>query len=772
VSILGNRVQRIEDPRFLTGAATYVEDVVLDGAAWVTYARSSYAHARIVSIDTDEAARQPGVLGVFTSADVDLPRIAHTLPMLPDGMRRSLLAAEVVRFAGEPVVAVVAEDRYLAADAADLVVVDYDALPPLADPEAAAEDDVLLFPEVGTNAALRLESPQRADFSGCEVVVSLRVENQRMTAAPIEGRSGAAYWAEDDRLVHYSSCQGAHPARDALCSIYGLPAERIRVIVPDVGGGFGAKSRCQAEEMLLGWLARRLGRPVRWTETRTENILAMPHGRGQLQHVTIGGTRDGRVTAYQLDVVQDAGAYPIMGAFLPAMTQRMLTGVYHLDNVGFSSVSVVTTAAPTTAFRGAGRPEAAVAVERAMDRFAVEIGMDPAEVRRRNLVPRFLDGYTTGIGTRYDVGDYPEALRRVLESSGYDQLRAEQARRRAAGDVVQLGIGVSAYVEITAPAPPSEYGSVELLPDGRIRVVSGATPFGQGHDTVWSMIVAERLGVGLDDVEVVHGDTDLVPVGGLTVGSRSVQLAGAAVSDASHKLVEAARHEVADLLEAAVEDVVFDPAAGAFHVAGAPSLSVDWSALADRARDPLSAVSDFIASTPTFPFGAHVAVVEVDTVTGQARLLRHVAVDDAGKVLNPLLAEGQVHGGLAQGIAQALLEAIRYDEDGNPVTTNFADYPVISAAELPMFEIVHMETPTYVNELGAKGFGESGTIGAIPAVQNAVIDAVSHLGVRHIDMPLTPERVWRALRDVEQVRHVEQPVQAEQGGRPDGGEDG
>jgi len=747
VSILGNRVQRIEDPRFLTGAATYVEDVALDGAAWVTYVRSTYAHARIVDIDTEDASQQPGVLGVFTSADLGLPLIAHTLPMLPDGMRRPLLATDVVRFAGEPIVAVVAEDRYLAADAAELVVVDYDPLPPLVDPEAAATDEVLLFPEVGTNAAFRLKSEQRADFSGCEVVVSLRVENQRMTAAPIEPRSGAAYWTDDGRLVHYSACQGAHPARDALCSVYDLPPEQIRVIVPDVGGGFGAKSRCQADEMMLGWFARRLGRPMRWTETRSENMVAMPHGRGQLQHLTIGGTRDGQVTAYQLDVVQDAGAYPVMGAFLPAMTQRMLTGVYHLDNVGFSSVSVVTTAAPVTAFRGAGRPEAAVAIERAMDRFAVEIGMDPAEVRRRNLVPRFLEGYTTGIGTFYDVGDYPEALRRALESAGYDALRADQARRRQEGGVMQLGIGLSAYVEITAGGPSSEYGSVELLPGGRIKVTSGATPFGQGHDTVWSMIVADRMGVAMDDVEVVHGDTDLVPVGGLTVGSRSVQLAGAAVADASHKLVEAARQEVAELLEASGEDVVFDPAGGAFHVAGTPSLSVDWAALAERSRVPLSGVSDFSASTPTFPFGAHVAVVEVDTVTGQIRLVRHVAVDDAGKVLNPMLAEGQVHGGLAQGIAQALLEAIRYDEDGNPVTTNFADYPVISAAELPMFEVVHMETPTYVNELGAKGFGESGTIGAIPAVQNAVIDAVSHLGVLHIDTPITPERVWRAVRE-------------------------
>jgi carbon-monoxide dehydrogenase large subunit len=746
MSILGNRVQRVEDPRFLTGAATYVEDVALDRAAWVTYVRSPYAHARITGIEADEARQSPGVLGVFTAEDIaELPRIAHTLPMLPDGMRRPLLATDVVRFVGEPVAAVVAEDRYLAADAADLVVVDYEPLPPVVDPEVAATDEVLVFPEAGTNAALRLASPNRADFSECEVVVELRVENQRMTAAPIEPRSGAAYWTEDGRLVHYSACQGAHPAREALRAVYELPSEQIRVVVPDVGGGFGAKSRCQAEELLLGWISRRLGRAVRWTETRSENMVAMPHGRGQLQHLTIGGTRDGRITAYQLDVVQDAGAYPIMGAFLPAMTQRMLTGVYALDNVGFSSVSAVTTLAPTTAFRGAGRPEAAVAVERAMDRFAVEIGMDPAEVRRRNLVPRFLEGYTTGIGTYYDVGDYPEALRRVLEHAGYDELRAEQARRRADGGPVQMGIGISAYVEITAGGPSSEYGSVDLLEDGRIKVTTGATSFGQGHETVWAMIVADRTGVAMGDVEVIKGDTDLVPEGGLTVGSRSVQLAGAAVADASAKLIDAARREVAELLEAAVEDVVLDVEAGRFHVAGAPSVAVDWATLAARARQPLSGLSDFSASSPTYPFGAHVAVVEVDTVTGKVVLRRHVAVDDAGRVLNPMLADGQVHGGLAQGIAQALMEAIRYDEDGNPVTTNFADYPVISAAELPTFELVHMETPTYVNALGAKGFGESGTIGSIPAVQNAVIDAVSHLGVRHIDMPLTPERVWQAL---------------------------
>ena len=743
VSILGNRVRRTEDPRLLTAGGTYVEDIALEGAAWLTYVRSPHAHARITGIDVTAASASPGVLAVFTADDLaELGLAPHTNPQFPAGMRRPYLAADTVRYVGQPIVAIVAEDRACGSDAADLVIVDVEPLPAVVDPEAAVHDDVLLFPEVGSNVVIRFASKRQADFSGCEVVVAERIVNQRMTAAPIEGRSGAACWTAGGRLVHYSACQGAHPTRDLLAEMYGLDPGAVRVIVPDMGGGFGAKSRTYPEELTLGFFARAVGRPVRWTETRSENMVAMPHGRGQVQHVRLGGTRDGRITAYQLDVVQDAGAFPLIGAFLPMMTQRMTTGVYDVANVGFSGLSVVTNTVSTTAFRGAGRPEAAVAIERMVDRFAAEIAMDPAEVRRRNVVPRFTEPYTTGIGTRYDVGDYPESLERALRAVRYDELRDEQAARRAAGDPLALGIGIATYVEITAGVPSTEFGAVDVRGDGGLVVRSGSTPYGQGHETTWAMIASDATGVPLEQIEVIHGDTDLVRSGGLTVGSRSVQLGGAAVAEASARLVEAARQRAADVLEAAAADVVLD--GGRFHVAGTPARSVCW---ADLVGDgPLGAESDFDPPMPTFPFGTHVAVVEVDTETGLVRLRQIVAVDDAGRLLNPLLAEGQVHGGIAQGVAQALLEAIEYDEDGQPKTTNFADYPVISAAELPSFDVVPMETPTFVNPLGAKGVGESGTIGAIPATYNAVVDAVGHLGIRHLETPLTPERVWNALR--------------------------
>jgi carbon-monoxide dehydrogenase large subunit len=492
-------------------------------------------------------------------------------------------------------------------------------------------------------------------------------------------------------------------------------------------------------------LARAVGRPVRWTETRSENMVAMPHGRGQRQYATLAGTRDGRITGYALDVVQEAGAYPMIGAFLPNMTMRMLCGTYDITNVAFRGRSVATNTMSTTAFRGAGRPEATVAIERMIDAYAAEIGMDPVEVRRRNLLGPFGQKITTGIGTDYDVGNFPEALRRVLDHAGYDELRAEQARRRAAGDRLALGIGVVCYVEITAGGPSREFGSVEVRAGGKVRVRSGSTIFGQGHETAWSMVIADRLGVPLEDVEVISGDTDEVPSGGMTTGSRSVQVAGSTIANAAAKVVEAARAIAAERLEANPDDIVFDPDAARFHVAGTPAVNIGWAALAEAASEPLAAVGEFAAAMPTFPFGAHLAVVEVDVDTGKSVLRRLVGVDDAGKLLNPVLAEGQVHGGMAQGVAQALLESMVFDADGNPLTTNFADYAIISAAELPSFEVLHMETPTWVNELGAKGVGESGTIGAIPAVHNAVIDAVAHLGVRHIDMPLTPQRVWQAI---------------------------
>jgi carbon-monoxide dehydrogenase large subunit len=746
-SILGNRVTRVEDPRFLTGGGRYVDSIHFPNEAWCAYVRSPYAHATIESIDVSDAAAAPGVLGVFTAVDLAaLNPTPPTRPNLPPEMTRPFLAADRVRFVGEPVAAVVAETHAQAMDAAELVLVDYEPLPVLTDLARSVAGDLLMFPDAGTNTVLQLATPTQATFEGCDVVVSERIVNQRLSGAPMEPRVGVAYWTADGRLVHYSSCQGGHVTKSMLSAVYGIEPHQVRVIVPDVGGGFGVKSRTYPEEAVLGFYARELGRPVRWSETRTENMLSMPQGRAQVQQATIGGSRDGRITAYQLDVLQDAGAYPLTGSVLHTMTMRMTCGVYDIENVGFTGTSTVTNAPSITAYRGAGRPEAAVAIERMVDRFAAEIEMDPAEVRRRNMIPTFHEARTTGVGTTYDVGDYARSLELALGTAGYDALRAEQAARRAAGDAVQLGIGIGTYVEITSGVGGSEYGAVELQPDGSLVVRTGTTPYGQGHVTTWSMIVSDRTGVPIERISVLHGDTDEIRSGGLTVGSRSVQLGGTAIAVATTKLIDDARQRAAQLLEAAVDDVVLDAEAGHFHVAGTPARSLAWSDVAASEGGALAADHDFEAPMPTFPFGTHIAVVEVDTETGGTRLIRHIACDDAGTIMNPMLAEGQIHGGIAQGAAQALMEEVVYDEDGTPRTTNFADYPVISSAELPTFELVPMSTPTWVNELGAKGVGESGTIGGIPSVYNAVVDAVAHLGVRHLEMPCTPEKVWAAIQ--------------------------
>ncbi|MCX7621346.1 MAG: xanthine dehydrogenase family protein molybdopterin-binding subunit [Acidimicrobiales bacterium] len=754
MSILGNSVVRREDPALLRGEGTFIDGMEIEGALHATFVRSTIAHARISSIEVRQALELDGVVDVVTAADIDLPDLSPESPIMNAAMGRPLLARDTVRFVGEPVAVVLTEERYHGPDAAELVIVDYEPLAPVVDPlSALAADAPLLFPAAGSNVGMEIDArSMQADFSGCDVVVRKRIRNQRVAPAPIEPRVAAAWWegeGEQSRLVLYLACQGVHPIQAKLMEVYGLPADRVRVVCPDVGGSFGAKAGTYPEWVLLGALSRRVGRPVRWTETRTENLTAMGHGRGQVQDITIGGTRDGRVTAYRLEVVQDAGAYPAIGALLPWMTRSMVTGVYDIPNAEFSARSVVTNTTPVVAYRGAGRPEAAAAIERAMDLFATEIGMDPAEVRRRNFIPADAFPYTNAAGTTYDCGAYEKALDLALEAAGYEELRAEQERRRQAGDTRALGIGLATYVEITAFGGGGEFGSCELRPDGSVLVKTGSNPYGQGHHTVWSQLVSARLGIPMEKIEVVHGDTDLIPSSSITGGSRSVQLAGTAVWDAAGRLVDLARQRAADHLEAAIEDIVFDQSLGRFYVAGTPAVDVTWAELgaaADGTGNPLVGLANFSAPGATFPFGAHVAVVEVDTETGSVELSRLIAVDDAGTILNPLLAEGQVHGGLAQGAAQALLEEVRYDADGNPLTSNFADYGVISACELPMFERIPMETPTPVNPLGAKGIGESGTIGATPAVQNAVIDAVAHLGVDHIDPPLTPERVWRALQ--------------------------
>ncbi len=745
-SILGNRVVRTEDPRLLTAGGTFVDDVPLEDAACVTYVVSTMAHATI-SVHPSEARSAPGVLDVVTADDLDLGPVPLDMEMLSPLMPRSFLAKGVVRFVGEPVAAIISETRAQGEDAAELVVVDYDPLPAVVDPEQALAGDAVIHPEAGTNICGEFPPGGELDWSACDVVVHDRIVNQRVAPCPLEVRSAASRWDDEGHVTHWASTQGPHALRNVLAALYHLDPQQVRVIAPDVGGGFGAKIH-YPEELLCPWLAKRVGRPVRWTETRSESMVGLGHGRAQVQDITIGGTRDGRVLTYQLAVVQDGGAYPRMGSLLPFMTMMMLTGTYDIPAAAFSSRSVVTNTVPVGAYRGAGRPEAAAAIERAMDLFAAEIGMDPADVRRRNLVPEDAFPFTTATGTTYDSGRYQHGLDLVLRAAGYEELRAEQARRRQAGETRLLGLGLSVYVEITGLTGGGEYGHVEILPGGRVRALTGTSPHGQGHETSWAMLIADRLGVPIDHIEVIHGDTELVPRGELTGGSRSAQLGGTNIWRAAGAVVERGRELAAELLEADVKDVVLDTDTGQFHVAGTPSITRDWSELAAAAEqrgETLAGEGDFSQEGGTFPSGAHLAVVEVDIETGRVQLLRLVAADDAGRILNPLLAEGQVHGGLAQGAAQALLEEVVYDTDGNPLTGNLADYPFISAPELPSFETIHVETPTPRNDLGAKGIGESGTIGSTPAVHNAVVDALAHLGVRHVPMPATPERVWRAV---------------------------
>jgi aerobic carbon-monoxide dehydrogenase large subunit len=753
VSILGTRVIRTEDPRFLTTGGIYTDDLRLPGACHVHFVRSTVAHARIVSVDVGAALAEPGVIAAFTAADLDLPELPPAIPgLMRAEMSQALLARDVVRFVGEPVAVVVTENRYQGEDAVDLVDVDYDLLPAVVGTaEAERPSSPVLFPAVGSNVAATFgdAAALNADlFDGCEVVVSRTIVNQRVAPAPMETRAAVAVWGDDGRLTAWIPNQGAQGTRSALAGMLGIDEAEVRIITPDVGGAFGAKFGADPEQALVCWVARRLGRPARWAETRNENLVGMTHGRAQRQTVTIGGSRDGTVQAYRLEILQDAGAYPRFGAFLPSLTILMAPGPYAIPRAEAVAKSVVTNTTPVSAYRGAGRPEATAAVERAMDLFAAEIGVDPAEVRAKNLLPPFTEPHRTAFGAVYDTGDYPAALVKALDAAGYADLRAEQAKRRASGDVVQLGIGVSCYVEITGPGAeeggPRENATVEVHPDGSATILTGTSPHGQGHSTVWAMLASDELGIPIDKITVKWGDTDLIPEGGGTGGSRSLQQGGAAVQQASRELIDVARQRAADELEANPDDLVFDVAGSAFAVAGDPDVSVSLAHLAGQERLFVRAV--FRTTGPTFPFGAHVAVAEVDTETGKVTLQRVVTVDDAGTVINPLIAEGQRHGGIAQGAAQAFLEEVLYDADGNPLTATFADYPFVSATEVPSFELVDMATPTTYNPLGAKGIGEAGSIGSTPAVQNAIIDALAHLGVRHIDMPASPQRVWEALR--------------------------
>jgi carbon-monoxide dehydrogenase large subunit len=750
-SILGTRVNRVEDPEFLTTGAVYTEDLVderLTGAVRVTFVRAPIAHATITAIDTSAAMAADGCVAVITAVDLtDVAPQTPMLPMLPATMVQPLLAIDTVRYVGEPVAMVVHEGRYTGEDIAELVEVNYDPLPAVVDPRDALNGTTLLFPAAGSNIAASREPDEHDDtFERCEVVVTHEILNQRVAVAPLEVRSAAAVWA-DGRLTAWIPNQGAQDTKEGVVEALGLTTEQVRIITPAVGGAFGAKFGADPEQVLVCWLARHLGRPATWVETRSENMVAMTHGRAQIQTVTIGGDRDGNVKAYRLRVLQDSGAYPRFGAVLPNLTLLMAPAVYDIDRVESSFISVVTNTTPLGAYRGAGRPEATAVIERAMDLFAAEIGMDPVEVRRRNLLPAFTEPFTSKGGALYDSGNYALALETVLAAADYDELRRDQAARRERGDTTALGIGISVYVEITGGGDeaggPNENATVEVHPDGTATILTGTSPHGQGHSTVWAMLASDELGIPVEKITVKWGDTDLIPQGGGTAGSRSLQQGGAAVKQAALELIEVARARASEALEVAPEDLIVDYELAGLAVRGDPAAKVSFASLADR--EPLLVRTVFTAPGATYPFGAHVAVAEVDIETGKAVLTRLIALDDAGTIINPLLAEGQRHGGLAQGAAQALLEEVLYDVDGNPTTTTFADYPIVSATELPSFELVSSETPTSYNPLGAKGIGEAGTIGATPAVQNAVIDAVAHLGVRHIDMPTSSMRVWSAI---------------------------
>lgn len=759
-SLLGTQVRRVEDPDLLTGRGTFIANLRVDGMARAVFVRSPVAHARIAALDTSDAQKAPGVIGVFTADNLGVDPF-HGFMVLNPECARPPLATDRVRFVGEAVALVVATDLASALDAAELVAVDYDPLAVAASAEdAVAEGAPLQFEAIGSNVVAGMRDPGRPDpLDGAAHVVRARLQNQRIAVVPMEGNAIAVIPDGDDTTV-YVSTQMPHGFQRMAGSVLKMDRKRLRVISPHVGGGFGGKAGTTAEHAVVIAAARALNRPVAWIEGRNENLVAMPHGRGQVQWVEMGFKDDGTLTGMHLRVLSDAGAYAGFGGALAiGPTRTMAQGVYNIPRIQYEVAAVVTNTTPMGAFRGAGRPEAAELLERMMDIAAGELGIDPVELRRRNLIEAFEEPITTVMGTTYDTGDYRRALDEAVRAAGYEQLRAEQAERRRRGDRWQLGIGVAVYVEITAGMGGQEYGSVDVHPDGTATVRAGTSAHGQGHATSFAMIVSDRLGIPMESIRFVQSDTTEVPRGGGTGGSRSLQLGGSAVFNAAEAVWEKGRAIAASELEADVNDIVVH-GEGKVGVAGVPSKALTWGRLAELAAaaageppgadsilGPLAAAIDFEASGATFPFGAHVSVVEVDVETGFVRPLRHVAVDDCGRILNPLLVTGQQHGGIAQGMAQALWEQVVFDAEGNPLTANLADYAMPSAAEFPSFEASNTETPTFRNPLGAKGIGESGTIGSTPAVHNAVVDAVSHLGVRNIPIPCTPEAVWRAIQD-------------------------
>jgi carbon-monoxide dehydrogenase large subunit len=765
---VGQAMKRKEDPRLISGTSTYVDDVVLPGMLHMAIARSIHAHARIKRIDTSKAQKLAGVIAVVTGEEVaahcgPIPCVA-SIPNMKNAQRQ-LLAVGKVRFVGEPIAAVVAENKYIAKDAADLIEIDYDPLPAVVNPEKAMDpSSPRLYEEfsdnIGYNFGFETGNTDEA-FKQADVIVKERLINQRIAPIPMEPRGVvAAYQAPDNELVVWNSTQTPHGLRTLLAVMLGVPENRTRVIAPEVGGGFGSKIDIYAEDGLAGYLAKKTGRPVKWIESRRENLAATIHGRDHIEYVELALKKDGTILGMKVKSIADLGAfYSLFTPMIPTLTGLLAPGCYKVPTFKFDQVGVLTNKMATDAYRGAGRPEATYLIERIVDVAAQKLSMDPAELRRKNFPQPDEFPYKTSGGVFYDSADYERALDRALEVADYKGLRKKQAELRKQGKY--MGIGLSSYVEICAMGPSTilpgggwEAGTVRIERTGKITVLTGVSPHGQGQETTFAQIVADEFGLEPDDVVTLHGDTARVSAGIGTFGSRGTAVGGTAVYMAVQTVKEKMQKIAAHLLETSPEDIEFG--VGKLVAKSDPSKSMSFIDVVTTAYNAvrlppgmepgLDATRFFEPSNFTFPFGTHVCVVELDEETGEPKLTKYIAVDDCGNIINPLLVEGQVHGGLVQGIGQALHEEIVYDENGQLLTGSLMDYAVPRAHDFPEFELDRTITPSPVNPLGVKGVGEAGTIGSTPAVVNAIVDALSPFGITNIDMPVRSEKVWKILK--------------------------
>jgi carbon-monoxide dehydrogenase large subunit len=766
--LIGQRIKRREDPRLIQGKATYVDDIALVGMRHIAFKRSDIAHGRIKSIDTRAAEAMDGVEAVFTGK-----QIAEFLAPMPIGTpfpspEHRAVAVDTVRFVGEPVAVVVASDRYVAKDAADAIVVSYDPLPAVVDLEQAMTGKpTVIHPAFPNNLAVPLvpsgsdDAKVDAAFSKAEVVISQRMMNQRLAPNTMEPRGVVAHYeAGKGTMTIWSATQNPHILRTFIAALTGLGQDQVRAIAPEVGGGFGAKINIYAEEYVAAAISKRLEIPVKWNEDRTEAFVATTHGRDILAYVDLAAKRDGTVLGIKLKLIADIGAYNmLLTAAIPTLTQMMANATYDIPAVKTTLTEVFTNKTPTDAYRGAGRPEATYFVERAMDMLARELKMDPAEVRRKNFIKPNQFPYATQVGAVYDSGDYEKALNHALQVAGWDKLKAERDAARAQGRLV--GLGLSMYVEVCGLGPSAalptggwEHSQVTIERDGRISATTGASPHGQGNETTFAQMLADQFGVPLEHITILHGDTGVVKQGIGTFGSRSQAVGGTALMMAGDKVKSKMAKFAAAMLEANEADLVFEN--GMISVKGSPASGKSFQSVASYAYVPvplpqglepgLSDEAFFEPSNMTYPFGCHISMMEIDRQTGEPTLLKLVAVDDAGNLVNPLIVEGQIHGGLAQGIGQAMVEEVVYGEDGQLLTGSFMDYAIPRAIDLPRFELSPTVTPTPVNPLGAKGVGEAGTLGSTPCVVAAAVDALSEFGVKHIDMMLRPEKLWRIIQ--------------------------